>query len=245
MRVENSEVKFIEWTTSRKKNSYDSLLTVGAINSLLNKDKKIGLDIGGGIGTFSLHISLKTDSHIDVVDPSLLAKKNFLVHNKLNLISEDFREFNKDKKYDFIFLNFVLHHILGDDLGTTKRAQMDFIEKTISYLNDDGILIVEELYYNGMFGSDITGQIIYQLTKLKCIEKFTRFLGANTAGEGVRFRSNKSWNKLFQNLGLIKIAEAADPNWGKKFSLHKILLLLIGSNRFQSISIFKKSGSKF
>lgn len=65
-----------------------------------------------------------------------------------------------------------------------------------------------------------------------------RLLGANTAGEGVRFRSSRSWKKLFDKVGLLKISEASPAKWGDKIRFIDKLFLLI-SSRYQSMSIFK------
>ena len=90
MRNEKSDIRFIEWSNSRKIYSYDTFFAIGVLDTIKNKENIIGLDIGGGIGRFALNISDSINSYIDVVDPSLLAKNNFLMSDKLNLINVDF-----------------------------------------------------------------------------------------------------------------------------------------------------------
>ena len=84
-------------------------------------------------------------------------------------------------------------------------------------------------------------------------------MGANTAGEGVRFRSKKSWNKVFENLDIHKISEVSHPDWAKRFPPIKELdkywihiarevitrLVLLCSDRSQTMSVFKKNTKIF
>ena len=237
MRDEKSDPKFVEWAQNRSKYDYDNLFTKGVLNTLKKNKELVGLDIGGGCGKFSTNIINDTDYIIEVIDPSLSAKENFISSKNLRLINQDFIQYQTNKKYDFIFLNLVLHHILGKNEFDTRNAQLSFLEKAKKHLKPNGLLFIQENYYEGIFRSDITGKIIYKLTSSKLLEKLIRLLGANTAGEGVRFRSSRSWEILFNKVGLIKRSEASDPKWGEYIKLHEKLILL-NKNRYRSISVY-------
>ncbi len=238
MRNEDSDPQFIEWTKNRSINSYENFFTIGVLNKLQKTNELLGLDIGGGCGKFSLDIINGTDYIVEVIDPSLQAKENFFSNKNLKLISQDFMQYPIEKKYDFIFLNLVLHHVIGNNEIENRIAQLSFLEKAKKHLKPDGILFIQENYYEGILGSDITGKIIYKLTRSKFLEKLIRLLGANTAGEGVRFRSSRSWEILFKKVGLVKISEASATKWGAKIKFFEKLFLLM-NRRYQSMSIFK------
>ena len=117
--------------------------------------------------------------------------------------------------------------------------QMKFLKKAADMLNDGGILFVEENYYEGWGSSDITGKLVFFWTKMKFIQGVVRFLGANTAGEGVRFRSSQSWSKIFDQVGLNSISEFIHPTWGTKMPFFQKLLLMC-AHRYQSMRILSK-----
>ncbi len=234
LRKERSDSGFIENSSLREALNYDILTTLGILN--LSKENNLHvLDIGGGIGKFSEIIADNFNCKVDVLDPSTLVKKNFSKSKNLELISSKLEDFNIEKKYDFIFMNLILHHMICDDLKNTKNKQINSLKKALSFLKPEGKIIIQENFYNGFFNSDCAGRLIFMITKLKFIENLTRKLGANTAGEGVRFRSYKSWESIFKKCGLNTLFEIKNPNDGYMPILQKILLLCYG--RFQSIRV--------
>lgn len=243
MRNQKSDKKFVEWSKTISAQNYDSKTVIEFLNNK-KKSSLNGLDIGGGCGTFAKTIVENTslDINIDILDPSKLALDNFDKSEKTNLIPQYFNSFESNKKYDFIILKTVLHHIIGIDENTTLKLQEEFITKAVSMLNDDGVLFVEENFYEGWLKTDITGKLIFFWTKLKIIESVIRFLGANTAGEGVRFRSRDNWRKIFNSHDLMVVNETLNPTWGNNFSfLYKILLMCTGC--YQSMIILQKNKS--
>jgi 2-polyprenyl-3-methyl-5-hydroxy-6-metoxy-1,4-benzoquinol methylase len=237
-----SEIKFVEWSESINKDSPNLKSTITVLNRYLNLNKIIGLDIGGGIGKFSEIICQEINNcKITVVDNSQLAKDSFISSKNVKLNYCDFFQYlGTDEKYDFVILKTVLHHFVDNTSSSTHLKQVKGLTISRNLLKDTGILIIEENFYEPIWGDKITGAIIYYLTKLKSIEKITRKLGANTAGEGVRFRSFNDWKNMLNSLDL-EVEEVIIPsNWGKSFPIWQKIPLFC-KKRFQAILVVKKA----
>lgn len=197
-----------------------------------------GLDVGGGIGKFASIITENVDGcSIVVVDNSDLVCDSFVVNDNVTLVESDWFEYKSEYKFDFIIFKTVLHHFVETSEIKTRNAQVLGLLKAAELLKDDGILIVEENFYESAFRlGDLAGRLIYEITKLTLIEKITRKLGANTAGEGVRFRSMLAWEKIFQESGF-KIDQVTKCQWDWQ-AWQKIPLM--GKDRFQAVLSLSK-----
>ena len=197
-----------------------------------------GLDVGGGIGKFASIITENVDGcSIVVVDNSDLVYDSFVVNDNVTLVESDWFEYKSESKYDFIIFKTVLHHFVETSEIKTRNAQVLGLLKAAELLKDDGILIVEENFYESAFRlGDLAGRLIYEITKLTLIEKITRKLGANTAGEGVRFRSMLAWEKIFQESGF-KIDQVTKCQWDWQ-AWQRIPLM--GKDRFQAVLSLSK-----
>lgn len=240
LRQEQADVKFIEWSKSTYHDSYD----VNELSNYILQSDSVslnGLDIGGGIGVFASTVierCASKDVKITVVDPGIDASNQRIEDPAVNFILAPFDHFDSEVKYDFIVFRLVLHHLTGDDEASTLSTQRRALEKAKSMLNDGGVIFVVENFYEPMIGTDFTSQLIYTLTSNKSIAHITRRLGANTAGEGVRFRSSKSWIALYKALGLSIIHEQSHPWWGNDMPFWQKLPLLC-QHRYQAIQILK------
>lgn len=174
------------------------------------------LDIGGGNGLFADRM-LETfpNSTCLLVDNSeVLLRRNKISARKTLIIKsiEDISEIFVDQKFDIIFLNWVLHHLVGKDY----RSSIINIQKTLKiakeHLSNDGFISIYENLYNG-FVNNLPSHIIFQLTSLKLIAPLTKKFGANTAGCGVCFLSKKRWVDLLLGLGLTIIKDEEYEVW--------------------------------
>jgi ubiquinone/menaquinone biosynthesis C-methylase UbiE len=113
MRDEKSDSQFVEWSSGIHPDDYD-VSEVAAFLNKQNGEKLNGLDVGGGIGSYAKALASRCNRSvaITVVDPGKLVQEKFLESDDLNLVSQDFLEFNTDSKFDFIILKTVLHHIV-------------------------------------------------------------------------------------------------------------------------------------
>jgi len=240
LREELSDEKFIAWSRGTYEDSYD----VTGLADFLNQSDKTelaGLDVGGGIGMFATRVvgnCPDKDLNITVVDPGLEASKQQIQDPSVDFVLSPFNEFESEQRYDFIIFRLVLHHLIGENAKETAHHQLEALKRAKSLLKDDGFLFIVENFYEPMIGTDTTSQIIYRVTSSKAVATITRKLGANTAGEGVRFRSMKSWTDLFTSVGFDIVHQKAHPWGGAEMPLWQRLPLLC-QRRFQGITILR------
>jgi SAM-dependent methyltransferase len=207
------EVKFVEWSKAVTARNFDIGEMVARLRAMEKRPLRV-LDVGGGIGTVGILLAEATDDlSVDVVDNSILGRRNFVRHDKVQLVFGDFLSAEFTRKYDVIIFRTVLHHILGRSKTETVIRQRAAIDKASAVLADGGRVFVTENFYEPFIFSDITGEIIYQLTILKGLAPIFRRLGANTAGEGVRFRSFRGWMDLFATRKFKVTGEVKKQQW--------------------------------
>jgi|HubBroStandDraft_1064217.scaffolds.fasta_scaffold00021_87 ubiquinone/menaquinone biosynthesis C-methylase UbiE len=196
------EVKFVEWSIDVSSEDYDIKQILESLRDSGNRETAV-LDIGGGIGSVGVVLADNIDrTQVDVIDNSVLAEQNFMTHERVKLIFGNFLNMAESKQYDVIIFRTVLHHIIGATSEATYGLQDQAIAKAGRLLLQGGKVFVVENFYESFFSDDVTGELIFQLTRLKLFSNIFRRLGANTAGEGVRFRSFNSWSELFSRNAL-------------------------------------------
>jgi len=238
------DIKFVEWSRGVNEESYDlSEMTRIIENRFKGKSIKIA-DIGGGIGTTvnALCSSLDT-AYADVIDNSPLAQESFISHARTNLVYENFFDFKADRKYDVVIFRTVLHHFVGQSEKETLALQIKALNKTHSNLvTEGGVVFIIENFYEPAFGSDITGRIIYELTKLKFSSAVFRYLGANTAGEGVRFRSFNSWKRIFEKCGFELGTKITADDWSMSMPIWQ-RIPFVCKNRHQALVVLQNAAA--
>ena len=239
MRQELSDELFVEWSKDTNEQSWDTQFVAAQTQQ---RNLALGLDVGGGIGAFANSILNLNDNiqSMDVVDPSVQAHSNFVKHRKSKLIKGYMSNIPVLSSYDFITVNLVCHHVISDSNKETLDAQINFLKDAHALLKDGGVLFVEENIYESYLTEDLCARLIYEVTSLRGIEKITRKLGANTAGEGVRFHSDTAWQKIFAASGFELVQTYDNDSWGTVMPLwQKIPLLCQG--RFQRMYVLQKS----
>jgi trans-aconitate methyltransferase len=237
--IKHQEFQFVNWSRDVSQHTYDVARIIEHLSRLDERALRIA-DIGGGIGSVAQAIATSVPRvSVDVFDSSKLAKMQFIRHERVRLRFGDFLESEIVEKYDVVLLRTVLHHITGATTQQTRRRQQDAISKAAQMLHDTGSMFVTENFYESVFASDLTGELIYQLTKLKSAARLFRALGANTAGEGVRFRSYRSWSEMFAASKLrirddIDVLAWSMPLWQR--------LPLLCAKRYQAMLTLDKVG---
>jgi SAM-dependent methyltransferase len=221
------EVKFVEWSQEARPGDYDIAYIVNVLKGIDKTEIRV-LDVGGGIGSVGRVLAESSDRvHVDVVDNSSLAAKHFQCHARLRLVYDDFLNVRPGRQYDAIIFRTVLHHIIGRSSRRTWELQHKAIGKSRDLLTDDGRLLIIENFYDPLVSDDISGEIIFQCTKLKTFAPIFRRLGANTAGEGVRFRSLKSWLRMFSDHHLEPNGEIIMEKWNSPLPAWQRVPLLL------------------
>lgn len=195
------DVKFIEMSRGLPVDNYDIRRILEKVGSFGSTDLRI-LDVGGGIGTMAAALAdALPESLVDVIDLSPLARSNFVAHARTSFIFDDFLRWESTVRYDIVIFRTVLHHFVGSTEADTRAFQLRALEKASGIVKAQGKVLVVENFYDPIATEDVTGRMIYLLTRSRAVAWIIRRLGANTAGEGVRFRSFRSWSSLFASRG--------------------------------------------
>ncbi len=174
-----------------------------AIDRYLRLDKLGIVDVGGGSGSYADRLlDSYAKSLVTVVEPDkyLLNKNNR--HKRKILYQGLYQDCQLlPESYDAVEFNWVLHHFISDSYEKTVEMQKDGIKSAYLQLRKDGLLLIFENFYDGWLLSDIPCRLIYGLTASKRLEKIIRSLGANTAGVGVCFHSERKWIHMIKEQG--------------------------------------------
>lgn len=188
------------------------------------------LDIGGGNGVFCDKVlaAFPQASAVLLDNSEYLVALNEIRENKTIVCDsvENVTALFQDKKFDVIFLNLVLHHFVGNSYQATYQNVVNTLNNLKPLLSENGVVYIMEDIYNGLIFDSLPSFLIFTLTSSKKMAKITKRLGANTAGTGVCFRSEKQWKRIIDKCGYEIIREGDSHRF--RFPLLKTLLLHLG-----------------
>ena len=233
LRDEKSDAKFIEWSAGTTTRSFDVVALAARIGGMPLRPVRI-LDIGGGIGAFAVALVESCpgrDVHVTVLDPSVSAVPHRRVHPRVDYVTGTVDAHLPVGPFDMVVLRTVVHHFVARRLAATDRTQVDALSRVRGLLGPGGTVCVMENLYEPMIGSDTTGRLIFRVTANRLVALPARLLGANTAGEGVRFRSRASWLEVYGQAGLELVEETVRPRWGATMPAWQRWPLLCRSRR--------------
>lgn len=171
-------------------------------------------DIGGGNGVLADRL-LEHFPHARgvVLDNSRLLLHKNQPHPRKTLLctSADTIDALPRGQFDLVFLNWVLHHLVSPSYHATTSNQAQALQQAVELLAPGGRLAVYENLYEGVLFENLPGYLIFQLTSMRALAGITRRFGANTAGIGVCFRSQRSWERLLSEAGLFVVTCSVDP----------------------------------
>jgi ubiquinone/menaquinone biosynthesis C-methylase UbiE len=181
------------------------------------------LDIGGGGGCFTkICKEYFQETNLCIVDPS----KSLLQKQELNgiklVIGKLPDELNINDKFDYIHIKEVLHHITGSSITESKKLLRRSLINSQSHLNNNGYLLIHELFYESYIAPTFTRTLIFYLLKLQ------NFLGIRIpakefiVGLDVCFYTRNELKKTFEDLGF----ETVDY-YEEDFGRHKFKKLLL------------------
>ena len=233
LRDEKSDAKFIEWSAGTSTASFDVVALAGRIANMAPGPARV-LDIGGGIGAFAVALieaCPTRDVRVTVLDPSVSAVAHRRVHPGVDYVTGTVDSHLPEGPFDMVVLRTVVHHFVARRLDATDRAQVDALSRVRGLLGPNGTVCVVENLYEPMLGTDTTGRLIFRITANRLVAVPARLLGANTAGEGVRFRSRASWLEMYRQAGLELVEETVRPRWGANMPAWQRWPLLCRSRR--------------
>ena len=236
--VKESEYKFVEWSRQISSDDFDVVCVSDLLNSI-HKSKFSIVDVGGGNGRFAeaCLAQCRSDVFCTVVDSSDLVVEEVPVSDNLSFEHSDFFDSvvaGADDTYECVIFKTVLHHLIHSSEAQTLESQKLALATELRIIKNDGKLVIVENFYDGLFGSDLPGRIIFYITRLRFVASLVRAFGANTAGEGVRFRSLESWKRLLSEEGFRIVSLQRGPGFKMRF-LQKMLFLC--RDRYQACLI--------
>jgi hypothetical protein len=173
------------------------------------------LDIGGGNGVFADRLlAAYPRARGTVLDNSrLLLDRNKADPRKtlLELSAEHLDRIGQ--RYDMVFFNWVLHHLVGDGYRASVAHVDDTLRKAAALLTPRGRISIFENMYDGLLVDNAPSRIIFGLTSSRAIAPVIRRLGANTASLGVCFQSKASWQRILRRVGAQAIDYGEDGRW--------------------------------
>ena len=163
------------------------------------------IDLGGGNGVFADRVMDAYPMATGVVGDNaamLLAKhherqgKTSVQVDALNLPAAQLG------RADVVFLNWILHHlVVTGDYARTRRNILRTLNDVRWLLQPGGRVSVYEDMYDGAVVHNAPSHLIFAATSSRRLAGMTRRFGANTAGVGVCFQSERSWRRLFAEAG--------------------------------------------
>ncbi|NTS76410.1 class I SAM-dependent methyltransferase [Catenovulum sp. SM1970] len=199
------------------------------------------LDIGGGNGIYADKVLANyPKAQVTLVEPDdYLLSRNRQSYRKI-LVKSTFQDYRGlANEFDYIQLNWVLHHFITQGYQNTEQLQLKGLKKAYQLLKPGGHIVIFENLYDGGVLDDLPSRLIYWLTANKSLTKLTKKMGANTAGVGVCFHSGKAWGKLLRKAGFRNITVRHCYDFGN-LSLAKKKLLTIKKQHVAFITASKQ-----
>ena len=200
------------------------------IFSMIKKDFPDGkfsfIDIGGGNGSFTDRVLQEfPESEGLIIDNSELLLNRNAPNSRKSIICDSVEKLDQlvDKKYDIVFFNLILHHLVGSDYSSTRAFQRKALSQATKVLKENGKISIFENIYDGSIFDSLPSHMIFNLTSSKILKSLVSKLGANTAGVGVCFLSKANWLKEFNNVGL----EAQAYSDHREFNINKIKKIIL------------------
>jgi SAM-dependent methyltransferase len=130
------------------------------------------LDVGCGSGNFikSLNESgmradfIATDLSFQMIN---IAKKNLQSRDVDLVVADAFNmPLKRDIRFDIIHIAFLLHHLIAKTRAKSMALIVRLISLLIDKLANNGVLLIEEVYYNSYIIPCFTAAFIFYMLKL-------------------------------------------------------------------------------
>jgi O-methyltransferase domain len=189
------------------------------IRAQIDKDFPNGdftfLDVGGGNGVFTDRLlEYYPKSKGTVLDNAQVLLDKNQINPRKTIICDSVENLKSiEIKYDLICFNWLLHHLIGNSYSETRKNMSTAINAVIPLLTPRGKVSIFENMYNGLAIDGLPSKIIFTLTSSKSISGLIKKMGANTAGVGVCFLSQKQWIETISKTGLKLLQYTDDEKW--------------------------------
>ena len=136
------------------------------------KDKRNGslLDIGGGSGFFSiLSKNCFPELEITIVDPSIELLNMIDQKDVRKIIGKLPDQLNLEKScnFDFIHMGYVLHHIIGNSIGESRKKAKESLLTIKSIMNKNSYFSLDEIFYESYILPTYSKNLIFYTLRLQ------------------------------------------------------------------------------
>jgi hypothetical protein len=202
------------------------------------------LDVGGGNGVFADRVLANYPASTGVVlDNSAFLLRRSQPHPRKWMVLENVENLERvaQEKYDLVFLNWVLHHLIvrSSYLGS-KEHMRRVLNSILMLLTEQGRVSIYENMYNGLIIDSAPSWIVYQLTSSRTMAQLFKKYGANTAGVGVCFHSYRQWFSIITQIGFKVLDYTDDLDWSIPWTW--MALLHIGNIRCGHFWLSRSTG---
>lgn len=163
------------------------------------------LDLGGGTGRFSdLLLAAYESSSAIVGDASEFLLSRNRPHRRKTVLCVDASRLTQtfqSASLDVIFVHRLLHHLVGDSYAESIGIIRNVLCQCAAILKPTGRLSIIENIWNGRFVDKLAGQLLYLATSSRTLAPAARRLGANTAGTGICYVSDRFLIRMLQDAG--------------------------------------------
>lgn len=210
------------------------------------------LDCGGGNGQYlDMLLDLFPQATGVLLDSAPFMLERNKPHERKRLLLGDLEDMSSlidaGQNFDLICFSDVLHHCIADSYRKTTELQTHLLLAANRLLAPGGQIIVCERLMESWVSDDYSAKLTYLLTRNRLLAHWMRFFGANTAGVGVCYASNRRIEEIFHEAGLeivVKIATEDPekrPRW-QKIRLFGQLLFLCAKRIDAVLFLLKKIG---
>jgi SAM-dependent methyltransferase len=188
------------------------------------------LDIGCGNGNFiKALINANIKANYFAFDLSLkmieIARENLAGCDVEFFVADGFKiPIKRNIRFNVIHIDSVLHHLIGHTRGKSTNLIGKMLGLLIDKLDDDGILIIQEVYYNSYIISRFTSFVAFYGLKLINLLNLdvSRFMTEIKPGLEVNFLHEKQLKEILSQYGSAHLL-IKEP-WGRR-KLYKLFLL--------------------
>ena len=184
------------------------------------------LDVGGGSGTFAASVKEEipqsevtiidpTQTLLDMItDPRIKKIKGNLPHN-LNLQDATF--------FDFICVKEVLHHLTNSSVAGSKKLTIESLLELRDHLEDDGYLLIHELYYESPLLDTATRTMIFYALAVQNFLNIKLPSKEFLLGLEVCFYTRRELVNMVRRCGF-EVVHSFDEPWGNSPKKYALLL---------------------
>lgn len=184
------------------------------------------LDVGGGSGNFAYLVKVEIpQSEVTVIDPTKklldvitdpnIKKIQGNLPNNLNLDDASF--------FDYICIQEVLHHLTNSSITGSKHLMIESLLELKNHLDEDGYLLIHEIYYERSFIDTATRTIIFYLLTIQNFLKIKLPSKEFLLGLEVCFYTRRKLFEILRSCGF-EVIHSFNAPWNKSPKTYALFL---------------------